>query len=347
MKILQAPDRSTFEKLTYLLMKMSNLQRLKYRICLGFVEKNENIADYLNGREWDLIRTQFGHLQDFDCTIWTERISCNVNNISQQIIESFSQFSGWFVEVFQTNSNNSYICVYTKTRRLFHLDIDHDMLRNLNGHQIATLIDGASSIYMYTVRSCDGDKNAMEYSPLVLPDRIFSKLNSIKVGADCYMDFNKRLESFLKQLFSRTPNLTSIDISSHGSGDDYNDISDVLSCMEKPSKTIKNCRFSVKACYDESRMAEVIFYLPMLTSLRIEIIYSLEEFVDIVNTCFIHSKHLLYLELSLPWDLIYSKESDINNKNIQLWLKENTLLGDSVVGREFHAVIDHHVKIWL
>ena len=302
MKTLEAPDRSTFEKLTSLLINMSNLQCVKYDVCLNTVQANKNTVVHFNGREWDLIRTRYDHRLDFDCTLCAQKISQQVNNTFQEIIASFSPFSSWFVNVFETESDRSCIRVYTKTRRLFYTEIDHAILRTLNRDEIATLIDGASHTYMYGFRPrCDNGKNASEYPSLVLPNRIFSKLDSIEIDVDSYMRINERLKSFLKQLFARTLNLKSIDINSLGSGDDFYDISSVLSCIEEPSISIKNCTFSVHTDYDEFRIKEVIFHLPMLTSLRIHLTYSLKDIVGIVNTCLIHSKHLLYLELRAPF----------------------------------------------
>jgi hypothetical protein len=355
MKILGASDRSMIGRMTSLLMNIRDLQHVKYEICLDFLRENENIVAYLNGREWDLIRTNFNHLVDFDCMIWVERIWRDLRDVGQQIIASFSQFSAWSVDVFK-GLHNSCICVFTKTLKLLEVKIDHRTLRELNTHQIATLIDRASSIYMYTVcRPCrpgvdddedPEDEDAFEDLPLVLPDRIFSKLDCLTVGADSYMHFNKHLESFLKQLFSRTPNLESIEISTFGSGDDYDNISAVLNCLEKPSISIRHCKICVKADYDESRMEEILSHLPMLTSLTIDILYECEHLIAIVNTCLIHAKHLLYLELAMPLGMSDSEESNMK-KNSQLWLKENTHLSDPIVGREFQAIIDHSVTIWL
>lgn len=288
----------------------------------------------------------FNHLVDFDCMIWVEKRWSDISNIGQQIIASFSQFSAWSIHV-SKELVVPYICVFTKTLKLSEVAMDHSTLRNLNTHQIATLIDRASSIHMYTVRDLydDDDDDDDDYD-LVLPDRIFYKLNCLALGADCYTNFNRRLESFLKQLFSRTPNLKSIGICTRGSGDDYDDILNVLNCLEKPSISIRHCYINVKACYDESRMENILFHLPMLTSLEIDMLYDCEHLIDIVNTCLIHAKHLLYLSLARPCDICLSRDSDMEN-NIQLWLKENTYLSDPIVGREFRAIGDFHVIIWL
>ena len=351
-------DSGTFFMVKSLLMNIPNLQQIKFEINLGFIEKDPMNIDYLNGTEWHAIRTQHVHLLDFDCTLSCQLRSRADNNPCQQIIASFSKYSYWSVHVCESNTNATYICIYTKSPKMIdsNIEINHSILRKLNGNEIATLIDSVSSLYIYTVSPLDDSEDEIASLPLVLPDRLFSRLNNLNIWADCYMCFNDRLESFLKQLFAQTPNVRFIQISTHGSGDDYDDISRVLDCFEKPSMSITSCMFYVKACYDEYRIEEVISHLPMLTSLEIDIIYETEELIDIVNTCLIHAKYLLYLNLSLPVRespnvICLSREKAYptypTKDNITLWLEQNTLLGDSRVGRDFNARCCGKVEIWL
>ncbi|UJR06820.1 hypothetical protein I4U23_011108 [Adineta vaga] len=350
LEILHAPDRSTLEKFIFVLVNISGLRHVKFQICLDPINKNEDAIDYLNGEEWDRIRMQFDHLLNFDCTLWAASISYDVDDLTEYVTDSFAQFSSWFVDVFETKSyfsySYSYVCVFTNTRRLCGAEIKYVLLNKRNGQEIATLIERISSLQVYTVKnSYVNDEDTIESPSLILPDRVFSQLERIEVYADSYMYFTERLESFLKQLFSRTSNLKSIEISSAGSDDDFNDIEDVLNCFEKPSMSITHCEFIVKADYDESRMKQVLFHLPMLTYLKIEILYAFEDFIATVNTCLIHAKYLFYLELPIPYQ-IRPKTYGTMKENIQLWLKENTLLGDSIVGREFYAVMDRDIQIW-
>lgn len=167
------------------------------------------------------------------------------------------------------------------------------MLNHLTGLEISVLLDITSSLSIYTVnRFDDDDENPPSSSYLALPDQLFLHLVSLIIWSDSYMNCTERLECFLKKLFSRTPNLKSIEIISAGSGDDFDDILYVLNCIEKSSMSIINCKFQVKADYNESRMKYVIFHLPMLKSLIIRIIYEIEHFIDIVNICLIYSKHI-------------------------------------------------------
>lgn len=93
---------------------MSTLQYVKYEICLNSLRMNGNGIVYLNGQECDLILKKFDHLLEFDCTVWVELYLQEVDDISQQIIESFAQFPHWSVDAFQDSSSKSYVCVYTQ-----------------------------------------------------------------------------------------------------------------------------------------------------------------------------------------------------------------------------------------
>jgi len=113
---------------------------------------------------------------------------------------------------------------------------------------------------------------------------------------------------------------------------------------------LKDLLLELKYGFDEPSIPEIAYYLPMLTSLTISIIYHTYGVLEIVNADLIHIKRLIYLQLgTLKYDNvccngIILKKSTMKN-NIYLWLKQHTILRSTITERSFHAVFSLRVRL--
>jgi hypothetical protein len=354
------PDLPTLDAFTSMLKNVSHLQRVKYRLCLGDRRNEQNWAADLNGQNWHRISTYLKHLVDFDCSMWCYMKSNNHHDdvhACLQIVRSFSEFTDWSVDVGRAGDNAVYICLYTKTRRLLgvSVDIDPSTLMRLNGREMTTLIDGVSNLdfdmpYTHHVDEDEGDDG--QSPPLTLLAHTFPHLRTAVLGAYDFINFTDRWESFLKQLFHRAFNLNSIEVHSSGDGNGPYDIEHVLECFEIPSMCVQRFEIRVRGDFNQSLLEKLAFHLPKLMVLSIDRIYDEDTIVLIVNACLTHLKHMVYFTFDyfgLNSSTFYEDRSDRFKKDetTHLWLKQNTLLGDSVLGREFFLAHDDWPYIWL
>lgn len=191
------------------------------------------------------------------------------------------------------------------------------------------------------------------YLSLYANTKILDETDSIEIdveGLDVPEDNHSLLKTFLEQLFHWAPYLNSIEIWTSVDGSETDNTLEVLHCFQKLVTCLKDLLLELKYDFDEPSIPEIAYYLPMLTSLTISIIYHIYAVLEIVSADLIHIKRLIYLQLDTPkydnvcCNGIILKKSSMKN-HIYFWLKEHTILGSSITERSFDADCSLRVRL--
>ncbi|CAF0993456.1 unnamed protein product [Rotaria magnacalcarata] len=353
------PEVLSFNQFTSILSMMPNLQN--FSCTLQSAKNQEELvnSDYINKDKWQNLCAEFHDLSNLDCSI---KCSLNSTNTSEtnfvQIIATISRTFDRSISIrlYYHNENNNTM------KHVSTVELDIQELRNMTGRQLADKITHSQEITLYSDFLVDDSKLFSTFpESLCFRDHIiFSRIRSLDLLGEFSNMNNIFLISFVEQLIHRCPNLQSIGFFLYWVENMTDLVLDFLRPLKNDLKQIKRCYLYTEGDIDEKFISELAHLLPSLNLLSVKVDwYCITS--DIVDLCIVNIKNLIHLEVVLEDIPDYLDEDYVDRmkmekeieslamtRDIQEWLKQNTLLGKLSPKRLFRAEKSgNDLKIWL
>ncbi|CAF3778168.1 unnamed protein product [Rotaria magnacalcarata] len=362
------PEVLSFNQFTSILSMMPNLQN--FSCTLQSAKNQEELvnSDYINKDKWQNLCAEFHDLSNLDCSI---KCSLNSTNTSEtnfvQIIATISRTFDRSISIrlYYHNENNNtmkHVVSILQWKYQSTVELDIQELRNMTGRQLADKITHSQEITLYSDFLVDDSKLFSTFpESLCFRDHIiFSRIRSLDLLGEFSNMNNIFLISFVEQLIHRCPNLQSIGFFLYWVENMTDLVLDFLRPLKNDLKQIKRCYLYTEGDIDEKFISELAHLLPSLNLLSVKVDwYCITS--DIVDLCIVNIKNLIHLEVVLEDIPDYLDEDYVDRmkmekeieslamtRDIQEWLKQNTLLGKLSPKRLFRAEKSgNDLKIWL
>ncbi|CAF1215904.1 unnamed protein product [Rotaria sordida] len=353
------PELLSFNQFISILHIIPNLQNFSCTLKSETNQKEFDNSDYINIEKWRNLCIKFHNLINLDCSI---KCILNSSNGSEtdfvQIIANISRTSDRSINIhiYYNNENINHMKNYST------VELDIQELHNMTGLQLVKKLRHSQEITLYNDFFVDDDKIFSKFpeSLFIRDDNIFLHIRSLDFLGE-FLNMNSiLLITFVKQLIRRSPNLQSIGFFLYWVENMTDLVLNFLRPLKKYLKQIKKCYLYTEGDIDEKFISELANLFPSLTLLSIKVDWYCNT-AEIVNLCLVNMKHLIHLEMVLEDIPDYLDEDYIDRikmdkeieslamtRNIQEWLKRNTLLGKISPNKIFRAEkTGNDLKIWL
>ncbi|CAF0923834.1 unnamed protein product [Rotaria sordida] len=353
------PELLSFNQFISILNIIPNLQNFSCTLKSETNQKEFDNSDYINIEKWRNLCIKFHNLINLDCSI---KCILNSSNGSEtdfvQIIANISRTSDRSINIhiYYNNENINHMKNYST------VELDIQELHNMTGSQLAKKLRHSQEITLYNDFFVDDDKIFSKFpeSLFIRDDNIFLHIRSLDFLGE-FLNMNSiLLITFVKQLIRRSPNLQSIGFFLYWVENMTDLVLNFLRPLKKYLKQIKKCYLYTEGDIDEKFISELANLFPSLTLLSIKVDWYCNT-AEIVNLCLVNMKHLIHLEMVLEDIPDYLDEDYIDRikmdkeieslamtRDIQEWLKRNTLLGKISPNKIFRAEkTGNDLKIWL
>ncbi|CAF0868358.1 unnamed protein product [Rotaria sp. Silwood1] len=353
------PELLSFNQFISILHNIPNIQNFSCTLKFETNQKELANSDYINIEKWRNLCIEFYNLINLDCSIKSIINSSNGTETDfVRIIANISRTSDRSINIhlYYNNENPNHM----KNDSTLELDIQE--LRNMTGSQLASKLKYSQEITLYNDLFIDDDKIFSTFpESLCFPDHnIFSHIRSLDLLGEFLNMNNIFLITFVEQLIRRSPNLQSIGFFLYWVENMTDLVLDFLRPLKKYLKQIKKCYLYTEGDIDEKFISELAHLFPSLTLLSIKVDWYCNT-TEVVNLCLVYMKHLNHLEMVLEDIPDYLDEDYIDRikmekeieslamtRDIQEWLKRNTLLGKISSNKVFRAEkTGNDLKIWL
>ncbi|CAF3415341.1 unnamed protein product [Rotaria socialis] len=353
------PEILSFNQFKSILNMVPNLQNFSCTLKSATNQKELVNSDYINKDKWQNLCAEFHDLSNLDCSIKCSLSSTNTSETNfVRIIATMSRTSDRSINIrlYYHNENNNTM----KHDSTVELDIQE--LRNMNGRQLADKIIHSQEITLYSEFLVDDSKLFSTFpESLCFRDHIiFSRIQSLDLLGEFSNMNNIFLTTFVEQLIHRCPNLQSIGFFLYWIENMTDLVLDFLRPLKDDLRQIQRCYLYTEGDIDEKFISELSHLLPSLNLLSVKVDwYCITS--NIVDLCIVNIKNLIHLEMVLEDIPDYldddyvdrmKMEKEIESlamtRDIQEWLKQNTLLGKLSSKRLFRAEKSgNDLKIWL
>ncbi|CAM4921976.1 unnamed protein product [Rotaria socialis] len=353
------PEILSFNQFKSILNMVPNLQNFSCTLKSATNQKELVNSDYINKDKWQNLCAEFHDLSNLDCSIKCSLSSTNTSETNfVRIIATMSRTSDRSINIrlYYHNENNNTM----KHDSTVELDIQE--LRNMTGRQLADKIIHSQEITLYSEFLVDDSKLFSTFpESLCFRDHIiFSRIQSLDLLGEFSNMNNIFLTTFVEQLIHRCPNLQSIGFFLYWIENMTDLVLDFLRPLKDDLRQIQRCYLYTEGDIDEKFISELSHLLPSLNLLSVKVDwYCITS--NIVDLCIVNIKNLIHLEMVLEDIPDYldddyvdrmKMEKEIESlamtRDIQEWLKQNTLLGKLSSKRLFRAEKSgNDLKIWL